>query len=117
MADPRRQAKSDMDQATTSLIDAQDKFLKDVPVNKILSAGLSNQYDLIDKLASMAITNDLLPAEEREDFNELVQKNRDLVESIQLQTLYATKEDSGLEMNTRMPQTSSSPSNMRGTTQ
>ena len=97
MADPRRQAKSDMDQATTSLIDAQDKYLKDVPVNKILSAGLSNQYDLIDKLASMAISKDLLPAEEREDFNELVQKNRDLVESIQLQTLYATKEDSGLE--------------------
>ena len=97
MTDLRRQAKSDTDQATTSLIDAQDKYLKDVPVNIILSSGLSNQYDLIDKLATMAISNNLLPAEERDDFTELVQKNKDLVDSIQLQTLYATKEDSGLE--------------------
>ena len=97
MTDLRRQAKSDTDQATTSLIDAQDKYLKDVPVNIILSSGLSNQYDLIDKLATMTISNNLLPAEERDDFTELVQKNKDLVDSIQLQTLYATKEDSGLE--------------------
>lgn len=97
MADPHIQAKSTTDEATRDLIAAQDKFLKDVPVNKILSAGFSNQYDLIDKLATMAIANDLLPNDEREDFEDLVQKNRNLVDSIQLQTLYASKEDSGLE--------------------
>ena len=92
MADPHIQAKSTTDEATRDLIAAQDKFLKDVPVNKILSAGFSNQYDLIDKLATMAIANDLLPNDEREDFEDLVQKNRNLVDSIQLQTLYASKE-------------------------
>ena len=45
----------------------------------------------------MALTNDLLPDEEKDEFTDLVQKNRVLVDSIQLQTLYATKEDCGLE--------------------
>ena len=97
MANQRRQAKDDTDRATVSLIEAQEKYLKDVPVNKILSCGLSNQHDLIEKMATLVISNNLVPEDEKDDFNQTVQQNKDLVESIQLQTLYATKEDSGLE--------------------
>ena len=97
MADSRRRAKEDADRATTSLIEAQEKYLKDVPLNQILSAGLTNQHELIDKLASLVIASDIVPADERDEFDQAVQRNNDLIESIQLQTLYSSKEDTGIE--------------------
>ena len=97
MADPRQQARDEMDKATTSLIEAEERYLKDVPVNKIITAGLSNQQNLIEMLATVVISNNLVPEGDKDDFNNTLQQNKDLVESIQLQTLYASKEDSGLE--------------------
>ena len=48
-------------------------------------------------MANLVIASDMIPADEKDDFQQVVQQNKDLIESIQLQTLYSVKEDTGIE--------------------
>ena len=97
MAAQQQQAKDSTQNDTDSLINAGDRYLKNVSLNKILSSGLSTQHELINKLAQVAISKNLISADEKDDFSVLVDQNTALIDSIQLQTLYSAKDDVGLQ--------------------
>ena len=84
MAAQQQQAKDSTQNDTDSLINAGDRYLKNVSLNKILSSGLSTQHELINKLAQVAISKNLISADEKDDFSVLVDQNTALIDSIQL---------------------------------
>ena len=95
--DPRDLADAHTTETTQSLIDADTRYLRNISTSQVLSAGLKNQQTLLNKLAGLAITNGLVGDADLDSFKENVQLNKDLVNSITLQTHYSSKDDEGLQ--------------------
>ena len=84
-------------ETTNTLITADNKYIQNISSSQIFSSGLRNQNLLLEKIANLAITNELVGAEDMETFKRNVQVNKDLVDSITLQTHYSNRDDEGLQ--------------------
>ena len=73
-------------ETTRTLIAADNRYLQNISSSQIFSSGLKNQNSLLEKLADLAIANELVGAEDLDNFKRNVQVNKDLVDSITLQT-------------------------------
>ena len=90
-------ARAKATETTNTLITADNKYIQNISSSQIFSAGLRNQNLLLEKIANLAIANDLVGADDRETFKQNVQVNKDLVDSITLQTHYSNRDDEGLQ--------------------
>ena len=95
--DPMALARAKATETTNTLITADNKYIQNISSSQIFSAGLRNQNLLLEKIANLAIANDLVGADDRETFKQNVQVNKDLVDSITLQTHYSNRDDEGLQ--------------------
>ena len=95
--DPMALARAKAAETTNTLITADNKYIQNISSSQIFSSGLRNQNLLLEKIANLAIANDLVGADEMETFKQNVQVNKDLVDSITLQTHYSNRDDEGLQ--------------------
>ena len=95
--DPMALAQAKAAETTNTLITADNKYIQNISSSQIFSSGLRNQNLLLEKIANLAITNELVGAEDMETFKRNVQVNKDLVDSITLQTHYSNRDDEGLQ--------------------
>ena len=95
--DPMALARAKATETTNTLITADNKYIQNISSSQIFSAGLRNQNLLLEKIANLAIANDLVGADDMETFKQNVQVNKDLVDSITLQTHYSNRDDEGLQ--------------------
>ena len=84
-------------ETTNTLMTADNKYLQNISSSQIFSSGLRNQNLLLEKIANLAIANELVGAEDMENFKRNVQVNKDLVDYITLQTHYSNRDDEGLQ--------------------
>ena len=80
-----------------ALIAADNDHLKDIPLSSIIAAGFSQQNELISTLTNLALNTDVVPQTEKQNIKDLVDRNKQLVASINVQNLFTTKDDSGME--------------------
>ena len=68
-----------------------------VPLPSLLSAGLSQQTEIVTQLSRIVLNSDAVTEEQKPAIQDLVQKNKDLTQSISIQTNYRLADDQGLE--------------------
>ena len=75
--DPLVQSKATVDKTIASLLDAVDTHQKlgNVPLPSLLSAGLSQQTEIVNKLSAIVLTTDAVADDEKPAIRELVEKN------------------------------------------
>ena len=73
-----------------ALIAADNDHLKDLPLSSIIAAGFSQQNELISTLTNLALNTDVVPQTEKQNIKDLVDRNKQLVASINVQNLFTT---------------------------
>ena len=94
--DPMALAQAKATETTNTLITADNKYIQNISSSQIFSSGLRNQNLLLEKLSDLAIANGLVGEADMDTFKQNVQVNKDLVDSITLQTHYSNRDDEGL---------------------
>ena len=84
-------------ETTNTLITADNKYIQNISSSQIFSSGLRNQHLLLEKLSDLAIANGLVGDAEIDNFKQNVRVNKNLVDSITLQTYYSNRDDEGLQ--------------------
>ena len=69
--------------------------LQQLPLHNLLSAGFSQQAELIEKLSSLAI--DAAEGEDKDNLTALVDSNKKLTTSLQLQSHFRSNKEKGLD--------------------
>ena len=95
--DPLAQSKATVTKTIASLLDAGDTHqkLESLPLPSLLSAGLSQQTELVNKLSNIVLNSDAVDEQDKPAIQNLVKKNNDLTQSISLQTNYRLADDQG----------------------
>ena len=95
--DPMALTQAKATETTNTLITADNKYIQNISSSQIFSSGLRNQHLLLEKLSDLAIANGLVGEADMDTFKQNVQVNKDLVDSITLQTHYSNRDDEGLQ--------------------
>ena len=99
MESTQNQARSSVETNIQTLLDAEadPKPLTDLPLHCLLSAGLSNQQKLIDKLCTQFLPS-ITEEPAKRELQALVDDNKRLTDSLSIQSHYRAKKDLGLDI-------------------
>ena len=97
--DPIAQSNATVQKTIASLLDAGDTHQKlaSVPLPSLLSAGLSQQTEIVNQLSRIVLNSDAVAEDDKPAIEEMVKRNSDLTQSISIQTNYSLADDQGLE--------------------
>ena len=97
--DPLAQSKATVQKTIASLLDAGDTHQKlaSVPLPSLLSAGLSQQTEIVNQLSRIVLNTGAVKDDDKPTIEDLIKRNSDLTQSISIQTNYRLADDQGLE--------------------
>ena len=79
--DPLAQSKATVQKTIASLLDAADTHQKlaSVPLPSLLSAGLSQQTEIVNQLSRIVLSTDAVKADDKPAIEDLIKRNNDLI--------------------------------------